>query len=119
MNFIDFSFYKIIVILISSYFIVRQLYKFLNREQYQSFIKFIATIIVWGGVIVFISVPGLSHFISEKLGLGKNLNTLIFTGFILVFILIFKLISIIEKVEKNITDIVRKEALREVKNEKS
>jgi len=115
MNNLNFSFYKTVVILISSYFIIKQLYNFFVREQFQSFIKFITVIIIWSSIIVFISVPGLSHFISENLGLGENLNTLIFTGFIVVFILIFKFLSIIEKLERNITEIVRKEALKELK----
>ncbi len=110
----DFPIYRIIVILISLYFLVSGFYKFFKREHYQSLFKLLVTLIVWGGILIFISTPNITHFISKKLGLGENLNTLIFTGFILVFILLFKLINIIEKVERDITDIVRKEAIKKI-----
>jgi hypothetical protein len=52
-------------------------------------------------------------------GLGENLNTLIFIGFVAVFVMIFKIINIIERIEKNISEIVRKEALGHLEDKKT
>ena len=104
--------YQIIIILIAGYFIVNRIIKFLKKEKSQSLIKLAATIIIWTSVI-FISFfsKTLTNFLNN---LGLGVFSLIFIGFIIVFILIFRLLSFIEIIEKNITEIVRKEALKDL-----
>lgn len=104
--------YQIIIILIAGYFIVSRIIKFIKKEKSQSLIKLTATIIIWASVI-FISFfsKTLNNFL-DNLGLG--VFSLIFIGFIIMFILIFRLLSFIEILEKNITEIVRKEALKDL-----
>jgi hypothetical protein len=69
------------------------------------------------GAVLTISIfPDFAYFISAKLGMGKNLNTLIFFGFVVVFMILFKILSAIEKIEKEITKIVREMGMRENRN---
>lgn len=94
--------------------IVNSFVRFLKREISFSFLKFIITLGIWSVILLISIFPDLAYFVSEKLGMGKNLNTLIFFGFVVVFALIFKILSIIEKFERQITEIVRRKALEKI-----
>lgn len=95
-------------------FFSNTLLKFLKGEKSQTMFKLLTSFLIWGGVFVFSASPKLTHLLSEKLGFGDNLNTLIFVGFVLIFLILTKIISIIERIERNISEIVRKEALEKL-----
>lgn len=102
--------YQIIIILIAGYFIINRLIRFIKKEKSQSFLKLGAIITIWFSVIFISFFSKLLNNFLNNLGLG--VFSLIFIGFIVVFILIFRLLSLIEKLERDITEIVRKEALK-------
>lgn len=108
------SFYQIILAIIAIIFLLTGLVKFAGQQRSQTFFKFIVTLIVWGGILMFSVSPRTSYTVSELLGLGQNLNTLIFIGFVVIFIIIFRLLNVIERLERNISEIVRKEALEKL-----
>lgn len=111
------SIYQILLGFISAIFLFGSLLKYFSKERNQSFFKFFASIAIWGSLFSFALFPEVAYIISEKIGLGENLNTLIFIGFVIVFIAIFKLLSIVERLERNISEIVRKEALSRLERE--
>lgn len=104
--------YQIIIIIIAGYYIVNRIIKFIKKEKSQSVLKLGTTIIIWSSIILVSFFSKTLNSFLNNLGLG--LFSLIFIGFILVFIIIFRLLSIIETLEKNITEIVRKEALKDL-----
>lgn len=110
------SIYGIILGLISVLFLLTGILKFIRKEKNQSLFKLLATTIIWGGVFILSFFPNIAHIISVNLGLGENLNTLIFLGFVIIFFIIFKLLNQIEKMEHNISEIVRNEALEKLNN---
>lgn len=85
--------------------------RFFGGVYRQTLFRFLMGTALWSAVLVFSLFPDLSHFVSLKLGFGDNLYTLIFIGFVLVFIALFKLLAAVERLEQSITGIVRKEAL--------
>jgi hypothetical protein len=105
------SLYQIFLAIIATLFILNGIWKFFRKENHQTFFKFAATFTIWGSIFTFAIFPNIGRILSTKLGLGENLNTLIFTGFVIIFVILFKLLSIIERIERNISEIVRKEAL--------
>lgn len=96
-------------------FIVNGGVRYFRGEYRQTFVRFVLGFTIWVLVLVFGLFPGASHAISRWLGFGQNLNTLIFFGFVVLFIACFKLLSMVERLERSITEIVRKEALDSLK----
>lgn len=110
---------KIILVLISASFLLSSAIKFAKKEKGQTLFKLGVSVLIWGSVLIFALFPELTHSVSRKLGMGENLNTLIFLGFVAVFVIIFKFLRIIEKIERNISELVRKEALRDLTDKKN
>ncbi|MCX6751894.1 MAG: DUF2304 domain-containing protein [Candidatus Nomurabacteria bacterium] len=108
------SIYKIILGLLSIYFIIEKIWRFYKKKQ--SLFKSFLMVVIWSFVFLFSFFPDITHAISKYLGLGENLNTLIFLGFVVIFLFIFHLLDDIEKLESDISEIVRKEALRGLNN---
>ncbi|GIW68020.1 MAG: hypothetical protein KatS3mg096_888 [Candidatus Parcubacteria bacterium] len=104
-----------ILIFLSIFMIINRFLRFYRKEVGQTFFKFLITFIIWLVVLIISVFPDFAYYISGKLGMGKSLNTLIFFGFVVVFMILFKILSLIEKIEKQISKIVRELAL---KNEK-
>ena len=105
--------YQIIVIGISAVMLVTGLKDFANREMGQTWLKLSVRLIVWGGMIVVSAYPEATSFFARVIGIGDNINAVIMTGFLMVFLLIFKLLSAIEKIEQNVSELTRKETLNE------
>lgn len=111
--------FKIALSTIALYFMLRDLYRIVKKEAYYTVFKFVLNNLVWGTILIFTLNPSLAKSVSRALGLGENLNTLIFVGFVIVFIMIFRLIQISEHHERTITDLVRKQALSKLTEKKN
>ena len=109
---------QLLLVILSTTIIVNRIARFLRREITQSVFKLTAFLIVWLLILVISLFPQTTNYISRKLGLGETLNPLIFAGFVAVFLLIFKLVNIIEKIERNMTEIVREQALKDLETSK-
>ena len=105
------SLYQIIILGISVVMLFLGTKEFVKRETGQTLLKFIVRVIVWGGMGVLAVYPNATEIVARILGFKENINAVIILGFLLVFMLIFKLLSAIEKVEQNISELTRREAL--------
>lgn len=102
---------QIILSLLALIMLSQGFYKYIKHEQGQTLFKLMVSVVMWGGILIFSLLPAFSHTVTRLLGFGENLNTLIFLGFIIIFLILTKIIHVIERVERNISEIVRKEAL--------
>lgn len=112
------SIYQLLIFFLAGYYIFRSFSAYIRKEKSKTFLKFATEIIIWGGVLIFSVKPTFVHKISDFFGMGENLNTLVFIGFILVFLMIFKVFSIIEKIENDITELVRAQAVEKFNTKK-
>ncbi|MFH0780835.1 MAG: DUF2304 domain-containing protein [Pseudomonadota bacterium] len=103
--------YQIAILCISSVMLFQGGREFFKRETGQTFLKFVVRLIVWGGMGLIAIYPNSTIIFAKMIGIEGNINAVILTGFLLVFLLIFKLLSAIEKIEQNISELTRKEAL--------
>lgn len=94
--------------------LIQAFLKFVKRETGQTFLKFAVRVIVWGGMATVAIYPNSTRTIAHFMGFEENMNAVIIIGFVLIFLIIFKLLSAIEKIEENITELTRKEALKEL-----
>lgn len=113
------SILQIILALTALAFLLAGMLKYIKRQRGQTFFKLMTSVAVWGSIFVFSIFPSITHSLSEKLGFGESLNTLIFIGFVIVFVILTKIINIIERIERNISEIVRKEALSKINQTKT
>ncbi|BHH82706.1 DUF2304 family protein [Desulforhopalus sp. 52FAK] len=103
--------YQVVILGISSVMIFQGLKEFFKREAGQTVLKLMVRLIVWGGMGVIAAYPNSTIVVAKYLGVVDNINAVILTGFLLVFLLIFKLLSAIEKIEQNVSELTRKESL--------
>ena len=104
--------YQWIVAAIALVIIIGRTVRFWKRERTQSLIKYITVVFVWGMIGAVALFPQIAHWIRRTFGFGENFNTLIFITFVLLFVLFFRILSIIERIESQITEFIRRESLQ-------
>lgn len=109
--------YQVIVVAISSVMLTTGIKEFIRRETGQTWMKLLVRLVVWGGMALIAIYPEFTSWMARIIGIIDNMNAVIMTGFLLVFLLIFKLLSAIEKIEQNISELTRKEALRDAQDQ--
>lgn len=108
------SLYQIIVVAVSSVMLFTGIKDFAKREAGQTFLKLAVRVIVWGGMAIVAIYPNFTMLLAKIIGIEGNINAVILTGFLLIFLIIFKLLSAIEKIEQNVSELTRKDALQQL-----
>jgi len=70
-------------------------------------------LIFWIIAVVAVWVPDFLTKIANILGIGRGADLVLYVSVVAVFYLIFKIYVRLEKIERNITKIVRKDSLEE------
>lgn len=110
--------YQIIILIIAGVMIYQGFVKFLQHQSGQSILKLFALIFVWGGMAVIILFPTMTSTLAAFIGIEGNMNAVILTGFIFVFLMIFKLLSTIERLEQQISVVTREMSIKEIRDNK-
>jgi hypothetical protein len=88
---------------------------YIRGKSGQTIYKLALRLVVWGGMLTIGIYPNVTVLAAKTLGIIENINAVVLVGFLLVFLMIFKLLSAIERLEQDISAITRKEALKEIK----
>lgn len=106
--------YQIVILIIALSMLSQGVMKYFKHQSGQTIIKLAVRIIVWGGMAIVVAFPGISNSLATIIGIKGNINAVILTGFLLVFLMMFKLLAAIERLEQQITTITRNQALSDI-----
>ena len=106
--------YQVAITIVAALMIFQGVKNFASGKRSQTFLKLLTRIVVWGGMALIALFPRFTFWLADHIGIVGNVNAVILTGFILVFLMIFKLLSAIERLEQKMTELTRKESLEEI-----
>lgn len=117
MDFSSLQLYQVIILILTGFMLYQGVGNFLKGKDNQTLLKLVTRIIVWGGMATIVLFPNFSNTLAKIIGIQGNINAVILTGFILVFLMIFKLLSAIERLEQQISILTRKDALSDIEQQ--
>ncbi len=109
--------YQWLVPIIGVYFIIRTFRQYTRKKR--SVRNAIIWMIFWSGAILLAIIPNeISFKIADLFGIKSNVNAIIFAALGALFVFVFYLSSTIEKLEGQVTDLVRRIALEQQETQK-
>lgn len=109
--------YQFIVAALSLVMIAFGIERYLRGGKGQTLLKLAVRLSVWGGMLTITVFPRLTSAAASLLGIEGNANAVMLIGFLLVFLLVFKMLTVIERIEHQITQLTRDQALKQFINE--
>lgn len=119
MDFSSLQLYQIVILILAGSMLYQGMSNYIKGKNHQTILKLGVRVVVWGGMAVIVLFPNFSNTLAELIGIQGNINAVILTGFILVFLMIFKLLSAIERLEQQVTLFTREDALKNLKTPSS
>lgn len=108
------EFYQWLVPIVSLYFSIRIIRQFRQRKRLLG--STVIWILFWITVSLLAIVPDLVSFnVAKLLGFKSNINAVIFVALGFLFVFMFYLTAIVEKLEKQFTELVRQLAIENQK----
>ena len=101
---------QVVGIVIALFSLLMVLIRF--RKKQISLREFSLWGVFWIILGVFILYPWLMSRLATLVGVGRGVDVIVYLGLILLFYLVFKINVRMEKIEQDITKIVKEEALR-------
>lgn len=70
--------------------------------------------VLWGGGIAVTLIPKITERLAAVFGVGRGVDLVLYAAVAVLFFMVFKLFVIHERLERKLTDLVRREALGEI-----
>lgn len=107
---------QIILIIFALFALSRAFLRFKDNKLTKY--EFLFWAVIWVAVIIVGIIPNITIILSNKFGIGRGIDLVIYISIIALFYLIFRLYVKLESMEKEITTVVRRVALNPKKNKK-
>ena len=115
MSFLGLLPYQFVIAALSLTMIGSGIERYLRGGKGQTLLKLLIRLVVWGGMLLISLFPKVTYALASIIGIEGNINAVILTGFLLTFLIIFKMLSVIERIEQQVTLLTRAEALKNIK----
>jgi hypothetical protein len=102
---------QIILLFIIALIILRLIAKKRSKELTGK--QFSGWLLIWLLAAIVVIWPDLTVRLANLVGIGRGADLVVYSALIFLFYFIFRLLLRIEKMEKNLTKIVREEALKD------
>ena len=102
---------KIVLILFILFVISKVALRY--KDKVISLQEFILWTIFWFGVSFVVIFPELTSIVANWLGVGRGVDLVIYISVLILFYLVFRTLVRLDKIEKDITKIVRELALKD------
>jgi len=73
--------------------------------------------VVWLGATVVVVLPQTATMVAHFFGIGRGADFILYGSVIALFFLIFKIFLAVDKLERELTEVVRRDALKDFKKE--
>lgn len=103
---------QFILIILIILIILRLAYKLKTKEINLG--QFFSWLFIWLVAISIIWYPQITTYLATRVGIGRGVDLVVYISIIVIFYLMFRLLLKIEKIEKQITKIVRSDSLKNV-----
>lgn len=70
--------------------------------------------VIWIAAAVVVLLPNVTTRVAQVFGVGRGVDLVLYASVAVLFLLVFKLFIQHEKLERKLTDLVRREALRDL-----
>lgn len=111
MNLSHLQLYQVVILVIAGFMLYQGINDYLKGKNHQTILKLGVRLVVWGSMATIVLFPNFSNILADIIGIQGNINAVILTGFILVFLMIFKLLAAIERLEQQMTLLTRQKTL--------
>lgn len=83
-------------------------------QQSLRIIEAIAWTVVWIGAGIIVCLPGLTSVFAHIVGIGRGVDLAVYLSVFLLFLLVFHLHVMHDRMERSLTELVRQDALRQI-----
>lgn len=103
---------QILISLFALFALIKIISKF-KKQELQNF-ELMLWLLFWLAVGAIVWIPNFLTKMANALGIGRGADLIFYASLIIIFYLIFRIYLKLEKIEKNITKIIRRNALDEI-----
>ena len=82
-----------------------------HRDNEISVFELILWSVIWAGVLIIAFIPDVTFILSRIAGIQRGIDAIIYISIVFLFYMLFRAYVRMEKIEQNITEMVRQVAL--------